>query len=202
MITGNAFYVFAESLLSPIFAIFVVNKIAPGQIKIVGFAIAIFWLTKSIIQIPLAKYLDKTKKEDDDLFALVVGASIIVLVPIFYIFINSVYVLFLVQIIHAVGAALYVFPWNAMFTRHIDKKQIGFEWSMNSSALGFGVVIAAFFSGLIAEYIGFNAVFIIAAIFFALTSVIYIKLYKILIKDHKNNLQKSAILSPEQKILK
>ncbi len=200
LIVGNSFMGIADGLLAPIFAVFVVQKIAPGEIQVVGFAIAVYWLVKSVIQIPLSKYLDKTEKENDDLLALVIGSILFIIVPIFYIFIDNKYTLYLVQALHAIAGALYIIPWYAVFTRHADKSRIGFEWSLNSGALGFGIVIASLLSGLMAKYIGFNAVFIAASLAYLITSIIFIKLYLLLVKNHKDKNGKILPLMPPESI--
>jgi len=199
LIIGNAFKTIAEGFLAPIFAIFIISKIAPGKIQVAGFAIAIFWLVKSIIQIPLSKYLDKTEKEDDDLLALVIGGLLSTIVPIFYIFIESEYSLYLVQIIYALSSALFVIPWSAAFPRHIDRKQMNYEWSLNSGALGFGMVAASFLSGVIAQKINFNIVFILASFTYLISTAFLIKLYLLIVKNHKDEKNPPPPL-PEQKM--
>ncbi len=185
LVLGRVMVEMADGFLMPIFAIFIVQKIAPGELKVAGFAIAIYWLTKSIIQVPLSRYLDKLRGEKDDLLALIVGTLIFALVPLLYIFINNKYELYLVQVMLALGGALFVIPWFSIFTRHVDKFRIGFEWSINSSALGFGLVISTALGGFLADKFGFNSVFIMTSIFHFVGAFSMIFLYKFLIpKDH------------------
>ncbi len=57
----------------PIFAIFITNQVAGGSIRVAGFAAAVYWITKSILQLPIARFLDKTDGERDDFWALFLG---------------------------------------------------------------------------------------------------------------------------------
>lgn len=155
----------ADGFIAPIFAIFITEQIAPGELRVVGYAIAIYWFVKSVIQIPLAKFLDKTDGERDDYQSMLIAGGLFTVQPLAYLFIDSVAELYLVQVFYAVASSLYVIPWTSIFTRHVDRFRIGFEWSLNSSALGFGLMAATAFGGYLADRWGFNYVFVLASIF-------------------------------------
>ena len=165
LVFGNVAMTMADGILAPIFAVFVTQKIAPGQVSVTGFAIAIYWLVKSILQLPLARFLDRTDGEKDDYLAMMIGGLLYVFMPLVYIFIRTPFQLYLLEVGYALAAALYVVPWASLFTRHVDKFRIGFEWSLNSSALGFGVMSASALGGYIAQNVGYAAVFILASLF-------------------------------------
>src|SRR3989338_1923580 len=153
----------ADGVWSPVFAIYVTQKIAPGNLSAVGYAIAIYWLVKSILQLPLARFLDKTDGERDDYIALIIGGVIYVIAPLLYFFVDHLWQLFVLQAVYAVAGSLYVVPWSSIFTRHVDKFRIGFEWSLNSSALGFGLMISTAVGGYIAQNLGFGVIFLISS---------------------------------------
>lgn len=188
LIVGQTLVVVAEGFLAPIFAIFVVQKISPGDVQVVGFAIAIYWLVKSIIQIPLSRYLDRTKGENDDLFSMLLGAFLFALAPLLYIFIRDKYELYAVQVLLAFAGSLFVIPWLSIFTRHLDTFRIGFEWSLHSSSMGFGMVLAASLGGYLAQKVGFNAVFIVSAVVYLTAATTLTLLYKFVVQ--KNHLAK------------
>ena len=179
MIFGHVTINMADGFISPFFAVFVTLKIADGSVSVVGYAIAIYWFIKSVIQLPIARFLDKTDGEKDDYAAMILGAFLFFLFPIIYIFVKTPVQLYLTQVLMAVAGSLYVVPWNAIFTRHVDKFRIGFEWSLNSSALGFGLMAATATGGYLAERFGYNMVFIIAACinFIGAVSLIFLSKY-------------------------
>src|SRR5271154_4052608 len=72
-VISDFFLLAGWGFIDPIFSVFIVQKIAGGTLITVGIAAAIYWIIKSILQIPIAKYLDKTPGEKDDLMALIGG---------------------------------------------------------------------------------------------------------------------------------
>src|SRR3990167_5105479 len=87
----------ADGIWSPVFAIYVTQKIAPGNLSAVGYAIAIYWLVKSILQLPLARFLDKTDGERDDYVALIIGGSVYTIAPLLYFFVDNLWKFFVLQ---------------------------------------------------------------------------------------------------------
>lgn len=188
LVFGNVAVNMADGILAPIFAIFVTQKIAPGSVSVVGYAIAIYWLVKSTIQLPLARYLDKNDGEKLGYIALLIGGAMYAAMPLLYMLIRTPFQLYLLQLGYALAASLYVVPWASLFTRHVDKFRISFEWSLNSSSLGFGLMTASALGGYIAENFGFNYVFILASLF-NLTGFITFLFLRKLIK-HRKTLKK------------
>ena len=72
LVFGNVAVNMADGVLAPIFAIFVTHKIAPDSVSVVGYAIAIYWLVKSIVQLPIARYLDKMNNEKYNYIAILI----------------------------------------------------------------------------------------------------------------------------------
>ena len=66
----------AVGFVVPIFAIFITNTIQGGDIQVVGFAAAIYWIVKSSVTIPFGQYLDRNHGEKDDLYFVIVGGVI------------------------------------------------------------------------------------------------------------------------------
>ena len=189
LIFGNVATNMADGILSPIFAVFVTQKIAPGSVSVVGYAIAIYWLVKSIIQLPLAKFLDRTDGERDDYLAMLFCGVLYVFMPLTYLLVETPMHLYLLEVGYAVAASLYVVPWASLFTRHVDKFRIGFEWSLNSSALGFGLMIASALGGYLTDKFGFSSVFILASVFNLISFITFLSLRRYV--KQKNHLEKA-----------
>ena len=188
----------ADGIWSPVFAIYVTQKIAPGNLSAVGYAIAIYWLVKSILQLPLARFLDKTDGERDDYVALIIGGSVYTIAPLLYFFVDHLWQLFALQAVYAAAGSLYVVPWSSIFTRHVDKFRIGFEWSLNSSALGFGLMISTALGGYIAQNLGFGVIFLISSFlnFMGLIGMLFLKKYI----TQRNRLEKAFPEQPHRNI--
>lgn len=166
---------------APIFAVFVTKQIAGGSLEIVGFASAIGQLCKSILQIPIARLLDKNHGEYDDFYSMVTGSVLVTITPFMYLVASQPFHLYIIQAIFGIGLAFAVPPWYAIFTRHIDPGQENIEWSFESVAIGSSGAIAAALGGVIAQRFGFEAVFIMAGVIAMWGTIMQIRIYKDLI---------------------
>ena len=148
-------------LIGPTFAIFLTQQIRGGNLTTVGFAAAVFWLIKSILQPFIAHHFDIKKGEEDDFNALVRGFYVANLIPLGYFFSSQIWHIFLLEFIRGIAMAYVVPSWMAIFTRHINKGWEAFSWSVHSTAIGFSIGLAAAFGGIIATFLGFKIVFIL-----------------------------------------
>lgn len=154
----------ALGLITPFFAVFITNQIQGGSIEVIGFAAGIYAILKSLLQIPIGKFLDKTKGEKDDFCFLILGYLIVAFVPIGYIFSFLPWHIYILQAIYAVGMAMAYPSWFAIFTRHIDKGKEAFEWSIWSTNIDLGVGVAGITGGILVTKFNFNFIFILATV--------------------------------------
>ena len=152
-------------LLAPFFAIFVTEKISNGSIEVVGIAAAIYLIVKSIFEIPVGIYIDRSKSEIDDLFVSILGTILTAVAYFSYIFIDSVSQLYILQGVLGLGAAIAFPGWYSIFTHHIDKGKEAFEWSLYDVFLGIGMAAAAAAGGFLADQYGFDMLFLIVGLF-------------------------------------
>lgn len=186
LIQADLVFLSAFGLITPIFAVFITSQIKGGDIKVVGFAAAVYWILKSILQIPIGKFLDKRKGERDDLYCLVIGYFLAGIVAFGYIFSYLPWHIYGLQAIYAIGMAMGIPAWAAIFTRHIDRGKEAFEWSLESSALSFGVGVTGALGGILVSRFGFNLVFILTGIFAILGGLMPLLIFKHIIPrgDH------------------
>jgi MFS family permease len=178
LIGADMVFLSALGIITPIFAIFITDKIKGGNIEVVGFAAAIYWIGRSIFEIPIAKFLDRTKGEKDDLYFLVFGYAICAFVNFGYIFSSLPWHIYLLELVYAVGAAISWPAWSALFTRHIDKGKEGFEWSVEHVSFSAGIGITGALGGIIVSVFGFNVAFILAGIFALIGSLLPLIIYR------------------------
>jgi|SRR3989344_465996 len=171
----------AWGLLGPVFAIFLLDKIATGNLvegaKIAGFSTLVYWVTKGIFQMPIGTYLDKSSGEVDDFWFFVIGVVITGLVPFGFLISYLPWHIYSLQMLHAIGMAMVVPSSTAIFIRHTDKGHEAYESSLDSTLLGTGVGVTGALGGIIAAYFGFKLIFILTG-FFTLFSVFFIFLIK------------------------
>jgi hypothetical protein len=154
----------AFGLVGPIFAVYITQQIPGGSLAVVGFASGLQLILKSILQIPISRWIDKNRGEWDDFYTAIAGSFLLSLVPFFYIFMRTPADLYFVQIIYALGAAMNFPGWVAIFTRHVDKGREGFEWSVYNTSVSIGAGITGAIGGFLAEKTGFLILFIIMGI--------------------------------------
>jgi sugar phosphate permease len=146
-----------NGLFSPIFAIFVVENIGDANVAVVGVATTIFWITKGLVQVPVASFVDRVRGERDDFWFMFIGTVVSSLVPLAYLFIRTVPELYLVQFVHGAVTAVTFPSYMAIFTRHIDKNREGTEWGVYHTLTDFSWALTAAIGGFVALVIGFPA---------------------------------------------
>lgn len=185
MIVSDLFLMAAWGLITPILAIFVVNEIQGGDVSVAGIAIGIYWFLKALVQIPIGRFLDKTKGEKDDYYFVIFGMILTSLVPLGFIFVTLPWHLYVIQGIHAVGMAMVIPAWGGIFIRHVDKGKEAMSFGLESSSLSFGIGIAGIVGGIIAKNFGFLPIFIGVSILGMIATLLLFLIAKDLIPKEK-----------------
>jgi MFS family permease len=163
-VLSDLFLLAGWGFIDPIFSVFIIEKVAGATLATVGIVAGLYWILKSSLEIPIANLLDRTPGEKDDFIALVGGLFLAGFSAIAFSWVTQVWQLYVVQIVHAIGFALYVPSWSAIFSRHLDKDRVSFDWSLDSTAAGMAAGITGLLGGIAASAFGFPAVFITAGI--------------------------------------
>ncbi len=151
-------------LVNPILAVFFTDHIVGGTVALAGLASTTYFLVKSIVQLPVARYIDARKGERDDYWAMLFGSSLITLTAFLFIFIKFPWQVILVQIVAGLGGALAYPAWQAIFTRHIDKGKEGFAWSFYYTTTDLGAALTGGVGGMMAAIFGYDIVFLVVGI--------------------------------------
>jgi len=176
----------STGLLGPIFALFISNFIKGGNEAVAGMAAGIYLFTKSVLQIPIAHFIDKVRGEKDDFWLMFIFTIFIALIPLLYLIINTPLQLYLVQFVLGFFTA-FTFPtYMAIFTRHIDKSKEGTEWGIYFTLTDLTSAALAAIGGYVALNSGFPILIITVVITSAIGSLMLwpIKPY---IKKSKQN---------------
>jgi len=200
LITSDFFLNSGFGLIGPIFAIFIVNNIVGNNVaeaaKVAGFGALLFWIVKSLLQIPIGYYLDKNHGEIDDYWFMVIGTFMMAVVPLGYLFSTQPWHIYAVQIFYAVAAAINFPSWSAIFTRHIDEGKEAIEWGTHSTVSGIGIGIAGGLGGLVVAMFGFRSVFVFVSLFALLSGTLLL-----LVKKDISPINKKAIRVPLERPL-
>lgn len=144
------------AMLWPIYALFV-DKIW-WDLMDASFAWWLFALTAWITTLLSGKYTDKLKNQSLVLFLWYILMSIWFFL---YLMVDSILMLFFVQIIIWLWEAIYSPAFDALYSKHIHKKQRWYEWGIWESMNYFTIAIWAFAWWIIVSYLWFNVIFII-----------------------------------------
>jgi len=103
------------------------------------------------------------------------GYSLIGLGFLLFQFVDSVFSLFLIQILIGMGEAIYSPAFDKLYSQHLDQGKFGTEWGTWESMYYFTTAFGALLGGLLVTQFGFSALFLIMA-FLSFSSGAYLYL--------------------------
>src|SRR3989344_1349130 len=174
----------AAGLLGPIFALFIEDFIVGGNPAVAGIAAGVYLFTKSVLQVPIAHFIDRIRGEKDDFWIMFAFTILIALIPLLYLIIDTPLELYIVQFALGFFTA-FTFPtYMAIFTRHIDKTKEGTEWGIYFTLTDLSSAAFAAVGGYIAVSEGFPTLIISVVILSIIGALLllpikpYIKIFR------------------------
>jgi len=167
--------------VEPIFAVFILSQIKGATLLTVGWAVAIYLIAKSTIQIPIAIFLDRFDGESDDFYALVFGLLLLGTSAFLLMSVSRVWEFYVIQIVRAFGMACYAATWPVIFSKHLDPKRQSFEWSLDGAAIGIGAGVAGLLGSVIATSFGYHVLFGIVGTMSMISAVVMLFVPKIIL---------------------
>lgn len=158
LVVSDLIFYTGWGLISPIFAIFLLDSIVGGSAFVVGMSAAVNLIVRSVLRVPFGIYADKNQKIAYQL--MLWGLLVSAIIPIGYIYSKTPMQVYLLQAVLGAGLAMSTSGWTTIFSRHMDKGKESTEWGVDAVAVGLGPGIAAAIGGLAVTYFGFNRVFI------------------------------------------
>jgi MFS family permease len=152
LMLSDIFVLTGFGLIEPILAIFIKDNIVGGTIFAAGIASTLFFVTKSIVQLPFSRYVDL---HDNKVKWLKIGVLLIATVPLIYLFARHINAIYVAQVIFGIGSGLAYPTWLGLWSVSLDKGQESFEWSLYSTLTGLGTALTAVVGAAIAEFLGF-----------------------------------------------
>ena len=151
-------------LISPIFAIFILNTITGGSAFIVGLASAIHLTVRSLVRIPFGMNVDSKKSFKRAFNFMFYGLLFSALIPLGYMISKTPLHIYILQAFLGIFLAMSTAGWTAIFSRNMDKGKESTEWGFDAVAVGIGPGIAGAIGGLAVTYFPFAYVFITVSI--------------------------------------
>ncbi len=163
LIIGDVMYYAGVGLFGPIFALFIAQTVAGNSIEVVGIAMAIYLITKSLTQIPAAWIIDKICGEQDDFWFMFAGLLAASLIPFLYLAVRTPLDLYLVQFLLGIALAFNFPSFMALFTKHIADRREATIWGVYYTLYDLVTAGAAALGGILAAFFGFETVIIIGS---------------------------------------
>ena len=170
-------------LISPIFAIFILNNIIGGSVLVVGIAAAINLIVRSVVRIPFGMWADKSQSKAFNFMFW--GLLISSFIPLGYIFSNSPWHIYILQALVGIGLALSTAGWTGIFSRYLDTGKESTEWGIDAVAVGIGPGIAAAVGGVAVTYFSFTWVFIAVSVMGLIGSFLLLIVKKDILRNGK-----------------
>lgn len=168
LLITNSLILFAGGMIGPIYAFFV--KEIGGTLLDASYTFGTFAFVVGIVTLISGRYADKIKENE---LIIVLGYLILGVGFFGYIFVNSIIFLLVIQIIIGFGEAIYAPAFDAIYSKHLDKKVLGSGWGTWEAMNYFTTAIAALGGGILVTFFDFNIIFIIMSLL-CFISAIYI----------------------------
>lgn len=178
LITTDLIFFTGTGLTSPFIAIFIVDKIQDGNVEVVGIGTTIYFICSSILQIPIARKLDKTKGCKDEVIATILGYCLNTIALFGWIFASRPTHVYILEAIMGIGSAIGYPAWTSLFTKYADKGKESTEWALYSTSINIFSSIAALIGGFIIDKWGFIPMFVVSAMLGGITTFIALLLNK------------------------
>lgn len=145
-------------LVEPILSVFIKENITGATLVTAGLASTIYFVSKSLVQLPFSRYTDAHDHKNVILF---LGTLFIAATPFLYFFAHSVNAIYISQLVYGIGYGIAYPCWLSIWSTHLDNHHEGFEWSMYSTLTGLGAALSAAIGASLAQSIGFRLTFLL-----------------------------------------
>jgi len=157
LLITDGLFLLASAMIGPIYAIFV-EEIG-GDILTAGTSFAVFSSVLGLLILIMGKVEDIFLKETE--LWVCAGYFVIALGFFGYLFIKTPLHLFFIQTILAIGIAIESPAFCAVYSRHLDKKRIAFQWGAWDAMHSLTAALGALSGSAIAAFLGFKILFLI-----------------------------------------
>ncbi len=156
LVLTNALILIAGAMMGPIYALFV-EEIG-GSLLDASLTGTVFALAAGITVLIVGRITDKIKQQR---YVVIFGYLMMALGFFLYLFVDSIWFLFIIQIIIGFGEAIYSPAFDAIYSRHTTDHHEGSEWALWESMMYFTTAAGAFVGGLLAYRFGFDTIFVV-----------------------------------------
>jgi len=154
----NSIFVLAANMFPPLFALFV--KEVGGNALSAGSLWAVFAIVTGILTMIISRHGDRLKETE---YLIAGGYACRAIAWIGYFFSHSLWQLYILQLLLAIGESLGSPAFNAIYSKHLNIGNYIKQWGINNSLNSIIMGIAALLGGIIVFQLGFRTLFAIMA---------------------------------------
>jgi len=168
-------------IITAISAVYLSHRLGEDIVQFVGIGTAIYFLTRSILQMPIGLLTDKIKRDRDEILILSIGVILMGLPYVFYPQITEPWHYYVLQFIFGMGVSLNLTSWRKLFATNVDKGREGFQYAAYETAISIATALLSTLIGSIASLgdVYFDLVMISAGVVMMLGSIWIILIYKV-----------------------
>ncbi len=170
LIAINSFFVFAMSMFAPLYAVYI-QKIESSTFHIGGIW-AFYLMSVAILTFTISKFENRRQYAD---YFLILGFFCRTAGWFSYIFASSLFHLYLIQLLMALGESFGTPSFDFLYTSFLTRGHIASEWGSDISLNALITAVASLAGGIIVHTFGFTILFCIMIILSFLSTIIAIK---------------------------
>lgn len=159
LIITNGFVLLAGAMIGPILALYVED--IGGDLLDASLTGGLFALAAGVTSLVAGRYVDHHTRSER---IVAFGYAVMGIGFLLYTVVDSIWMLFAVQIVVGFAEALYTPAFDALFSSHVTKKKAGREWATWESLNYFSIAIGAAVGGFIVSQFGFTVMFVLMAL--------------------------------------
>ena len=133
-------------VISALSGLYLATKLDMDAVQVIAIGTSIYYITRSVIQMPIGKITDKIKSDSDEILFLLIGAILMGLPFIVYPFISIPVHYYILQFVFGLGVSFNLTNWRKLFALNVDKNREGAQYGFYEICMSGG---AAIFSALI-----------------------------------------------------
>lgn len=152
------------NLTAVIFTLFALDHIKGASVTDVGLSSLVFLVVSAILNVPLGKVMDRIKGYVDETYVLTASSLVRGVALILLSMSTTLWQLYLLQAVLGIARSMNYVSWRILFSKYLDAKHAGEQWSIYDSVIAVGLGVAALIGGWMGDHYPFSFVVFVAGV--------------------------------------
>lgn len=138
-------------IIANLTSLYLSKRLGADTVSFVGIGTGIYFLTRSIFQMPIGMLTDRIKNDKDEIILLTLGIILMGLPFLFYPIITEAYQYYILQFIFGLGVSFNLPNWRKLFALNLEEGKEGFLYGFYETMLSFSTAIFSAVIGYVAN---------------------------------------------------